>query len=82
VQADANVRGPIEGVDGLGDVKIAVGYQRTLYYFSVKVDNGGLKPNGFAAFCELLGPGDAFIKSKSYLMHHDRFSDLRNFCLS
>jgi len=54
---------------------------RTLYYFTVNVDNSGFKASGFARFCERLGTGDAFVKSASYLMHRDYFSDVRDFLL-
>jgi hypothetical protein len=32
-------------------------------------------------FCERLGTGDAFVKSASYLMHRDQFSEVRDFLL-
>ena len=32
-------------------------------------------------FCERLGTGNAFVKSASYLMHRDHFSEVRNFLL-
>ena len=32
-------------------------------------------------FCERLGTGDAFVKSASYLMHRDHFSEVRDFLL-
>jgi hypothetical protein len=57
------------------------GRLQTLYYFNVNVANDGFKASGFARFCERLGTGDAFIKSASYLMHRDRFSDVRDFLL-
>jgi len=55
--------------------------QQTLYYFNVNVDNDGFKNSGFMRFCERLGTGDAFVKSASYLMHRDHFSEVRNFLL-
>jgi hypothetical protein len=55
---------------------------RTLYYFTVNVDNNGFKPSAFARFCKRLGTGDAFVKSASYLMHRDYFSDVRDFLLA
>jgi hypothetical protein len=57
------------------------GRLQTLYYFDVNVANDGFKASGFARFCERLGTGDAFIKSASYLMHRDHFSDVRDFLL-
>ena len=58
------------------------GEEQTLYYFSTDVSNGGLKSTGFLKFCESLGPGDAFVKSASYLMHSDSFSTVREFLLA
>jgi hypothetical protein len=55
--------------------------QQTLYYFTVNIDNDGFKNSGFMRFCERLGTGDAFVKSASYLMHRDHFSEVRNFLL-
>ncbi|MDX2202495.1 MAG: hypothetical protein NW223_07085 [Hyphomicrobiaceae bacterium] len=57
------------------------GDAQTLYYFSTDVSNGGLKTSGFLKFCEGLAPGDAFVKSASYLMHSDSFSSVREFLL-
>jgi hypothetical protein len=54
---------------------------RTLYYFGTNIANDGFKASGFAKFCERLGTGDAFIKSASYLLHSNGFSDVRNFLL-
>lgn len=58
------------------------GQQQTLYYFSTDVSNGGVKDSGFLKFCEKLAPGDAFVKSASYLMHSDSFSTVREFLLA
>ncbi len=57
------------------------GRVQTLYYFGTNVANDGFKASGFAKFCERLGTGDAFVKSASYLLHRDSFSDVRNFLL-
>ena len=57
------------------------GQLHTLYYFSTNVANDGFKASGFARFCERLGTGDALVKSASYLMHDNRFSDVRSFLL-
>ena len=64
-------------VDFVGDEA----QQQTLYYFAVNVDNDGFKNSGFMRFCERLGAGNALIKSASYLMHRDHFSEVRNFLL-
>jgi hypothetical protein len=55
---------------------------QTLYYFSTDVSNGGVKTSGFLKFCERLAPGDAFVKSASYLMHNESFSAVRDFLLT
>lgn len=55
------------------------GKAQTLYYFSTDVSNGGIKSSGFLKFCEKFAPGDAFVKSASYLMHSDNFSMVREF---
>jgi hypothetical protein len=73
------------GGNGARGVKIEFvgddGRPQTLYYFSINVDNDGFRVSGFAGFCERLGTGDAFVKSASYLMYRDHFSDVRNFLL-
>jgi hypothetical protein len=83
VQADEGGAGPAEGRARGLKIEFAAddGRPRTLYYFSANVDNGSFKPSGFAAFCERLGAGNALIKSASYLLHRDRFSDVRDFLL-
>jgi hypothetical protein len=58
------------------------GQPQTLYYFSVNVDNDEFKASSFMRFCERLGTGDAFVKSASYLMHRDQFSEVRDFLLA
>lgn len=57
------------------------GKQRTLYYFSTDVSNGGFERSGFGAFCAKLGRGDALLKSASYLMHSGAFTKVRDFVL-
>jgi len=59
-----------------------VGKNRTLYYFSTDISDGGLKNSGFLTFCEKLSHGDSFVKSASYLMHSDNFSMIRQFLLA
>ncbi len=61
--------------------KGADGKQRTLYYVRTDLSNGGWRRSGFKAFCESLEPGDAFIKSASYLMHSNAFADVRGYLL-
>jgi hypothetical protein len=55
--------------------------QQTLYYFTVNISNDGFKNSAFMHFCERLGTGDVFVKSASYLMHRDHFSEVRSFLL-
>jgi len=53
----------------------------TLYYFSTNIADEGLKHNGFLKFCKTLAPGNACVKSASYLMHESGFSGVRSFLL-
>jgi hypothetical protein len=53
------------------------GKERTLYYVRTDLSNGGWRRSGFKAFCETLEPGDALIKSASYLLHSNGFTDVR-----
>ncbi len=55
--------------------------QRTLYYFSTDISDGGLKQSGFLKFCKSLAPGNSCVKSASYLMHDSYFSSIRGFLL-
>src|SRR6201999_3076321 len=58
------------------------GAEKTLYYFSTDLSNGGVKSSGFLKFCETLAPGNSLIKSASYLLHSDGFSTVRDFLLN
>ena len=55
--------------------------RQTLYYFSGDVSNDGFRKSGLLKFCGKLGQANAFIKSASYLLHRDRYADLREFIL-
>jgi hypothetical protein len=56
------------------------GPQKTLYYFSTNLaDAGGHIP--LLQFCKSLGQGDSFLKSASYLLHTQTFSQVRKFIL-
>ncbi len=56
---------------------------RTLYYFSVNVEDVKLKNNpGFIKFLDQLGVVTSYVKSASYLMHYLTFSIIRNAVLS
>ncbi len=58
------------------------GVERTLYYFSTDLSNGGVKTSGFLKFCAGLAPANSFIKSASYLLHSGNFSTVRDFLLN
>ena len=53
----------------------------TLYYFCTDISDAGLKHSGFLKFCKTLAPGNACVKSASYLMHESGFSSVRSFLL-
>ena len=57
------------------------GEERTLYYFRTDLSNKGVPNSGFLKFCESFGQGDAFVKSASYLLHNQGFSEVRDFLL-
>ena len=82
VHIDDGVAGDAKSIRGVKiDFVGDEAQQQTLYYFAVNVDNDGFKNSGFMRFCERLGAGNALIKSASYLMHRDHFSEVRNFLL-
>jgi hypothetical protein len=58
------------------------GEQKTLYYFSTDLSNGGVRNSGFLKFCATLAPGNSLIKSASYLLHSRNFSTVRDFLLA
>lgn len=58
------------------------GTAKTLYYFSTDLANKGVEASGFLKFCASLGPGDAFLKSASYLLHEKIFTSAREFLQS
>jgi hypothetical protein len=53
------------------------GQQRTLHYVQTDLSNGGWRRSGFKAFTESMEPGDALVKSASYLLHMTAFTDVR-----
>jgi hypothetical protein len=55
--------------------------RQTLYYFSGDVSNDGLGKSGLPSFSSKLGTPIALIKSASYLLHRDRYSELRTYIL-
>jgi hypothetical protein len=58
------------------------GSTQTLYYFRTDLSNAGVGGSGFFKFCEQLGAADSLVKSASYLMHQDGFSEVRDFLLA
>src|ERR1700754_3890339 len=58
------------------------GVEKTLYYFSTDLSNGGVKSSGFLKFCAGLAPGNSLIKSASYLLHSGSFTTARDFLLN
>jgi hypothetical protein len=58
------------------------GVEKTLYYFSTDLSNGGVKASGFLKFCAGLAPGNSLIKSASYLLHSGSFTTARDFLLA
>jgi hypothetical protein len=58
------------------------GVEKTLYFFSTDLSNGGVRASGFLKFCATLAPGDSLLKSASYLLHAGNFSVVRNFLLN
>ena len=76
---------PVKGGQKPRGVRIAFtgrdGVQRTLYYFSTDLSNGGVSKSGFLAFCAKLGKGGSLAKSASYLFHNANFSKVRDFVL-
>lgn len=77
--------GPVKGQQKPRGVRIAFtgrdGTQRTLYYFSTDLSNGGVSKSGFLAFCAKLGAAGSLAKSASYLLHNAGFSKVRDFVL-
>lgn len=58
------------------------GVEKTLYYFSTDLSNGGIKSSGFLKFCSTLAPGNSLIKSASYLLHSGNFTTARDYLLA
>jgi hypothetical protein len=58
------------------------GEERTLYYFSTDLSNGGVANSKFLEFCQTLAPGDGLVKSASYLLNNPGFSTAREFLLA
>lgn len=58
------------------------GAEKTLYYFSTDLSNGGVKSSGFLKFCSTLAPGNSLVKSASYLLHSGNFTTVRDYILA
>ena len=58
------------------------GASKRVFYFRQDLSNGGVSPGGpFLTFVSRLGRVPTFLKSASYLMHEDGFSNIRNYLL-
>jgi hypothetical protein len=57
------------------------GELKTLYYFSADVADDSNNNNALLEFCERQGLGDTLLKSASYLVHKDNYSQVRTFLL-
>jgi hypothetical protein len=58
------------------------GQSKRLFYFRQDLSNGGVRPNGpFLTFVSKQGYPPALVKSASYLMHENGFSNIRNYLL-
>jgi hypothetical protein len=64
----------IDFVDSRDRVKV-------LYYVAISLADRSGRLDAFLRFCAKTGDGDALLKSASYLLHEDEFSQLRRFLL-
>ena len=71
---------------GICGTRIIFAYQhndeRELFYFNVDLTNCDTERSGFLKFRARLSPAGSLIKSASYLLHRDDFSDVRQFISS
>jgi hypothetical protein len=58
----------------------ASGGNQTLFYFKTDLSNGH-ESGSFLSFCHHYAPAVSLLKSASYLLHTDSFSNVRNFLL-
>jgi len=74
---------PLKGANGL-QIIFADGQRETkeLYYFRADLADGATSSKTFLKFCDTFGEGVSLLKSASYLLHQNRFSDVRKFILS
>ncbi|MBC7863935.1 MAG: hypothetical protein IAF38_13245 [Bacteroidia bacterium] len=55
------------------------GKEKLMYYFSLNLDNGGLKTNkNLRNYFSKMGEVNTYLKGASYLMHESYFSSIRN----
>lgn len=54
---------------------------QTLYYFSTDLSDAGVKRSHFLKFAAKFAPGDALVKSASYLLHGGGFTMVRSFLI-
>ena len=58
------------------------GIKKTLYYFSIHLEDGALKHNrNLKNYFGLMGNVTTYLKGASYLMHESYFSEIRNYIL-
>lgn len=58
------------------------GETKQLYYFSISLSNQGLQERPeFQTFLKRKGPFNTFMKSASYLLHRDKFTDMKKLVL-
>jgi hypothetical protein len=55
---------------------------KELYYFKVDLSNDRLRRTSLLKFLATLGTGNSLVKSASYLMHGEDFSDIREFLIA
>ena len=56
---------------------------KSVYYFSISVSNGGLKDRPpFITFLTKKAPYNTFVKSASYLMHKDVFTEIKKIIIT
>jgi len=86
LDADGNVKTENAGPNAPRGARITFtgpdGVEKTLYYFSTDLSNGGAKSSGFLKFYSTLAPGNSLIKSASYLLHSGNFTTARDYLLA
>jgi len=62
------------------DFRGGLGRRQTLYYYKVDLANGAAN-DAFFKTCRSFAPAHSLVKSASYLLHGERFSEARDFLL-